>query len=194
MRFFAELMGDERLYPDSDLSRQLRRRSQHTGFVTRLTLIGGNTTQARVKHMRRILIVEDEERLRSAIVAYLKSQGAHPIASATAQEALSVLDTDDIDMIVLDLNLVSGDGLDVLRHIRGSSELADLPVLAMSAWDMEPASYDYLEPGDYLTKPFDMRLMDMVIRQFIELPRSQPMCASKAAVPEMPTSDVDGGL
>jgi len=144
--------------------------------------------------MRRILIVEDEERLRSAIVAYLRSQGVHPIARATVQEAVIALNTDEVDLIVLDLNLVSGDGLDVLRHVRGSSELADLPVLAMSAWDMEPASYDYLEPGDYLTKPFDMRLMDMVIRQFIELPRSQPVCTSKAAAPGVPASDVDGGL
>jgi DNA-binding response OmpR family regulator len=144
--------------------------------------------------MRRILIVEDEERLCSAIVAYLRSQGVHPIARATARDAVVVLDNDEIDLIVLDLNLVSGDGLDVLRHIRGSSELADLPVLAMAAWDMEPASYDYLEPGDYLIKPFDMRFLDIVIRQFIELPGSQAMCSSNAVVPGIPASEVDDGV
>jgi len=123
--------------------------------------------------MKKILVVEDEERLCSAIVAYLKSQGAHPIAAATTQEAVSVLESDEVDLLVLDLNLGSGTGLEVLRHVRRSSELAELPVLAMSAWDMEPASYDYLEPGDYLTKPFDMRLLDLVLRRLLELPQGQ---------------------
>ena len=141
--------------------------------------------------MRKILVVEDEERLCSAIVAYLKSQGVHPIATATMQEAMSVLGNDEIDMMVLDLNLVGG-GLDVLRHVRGSSDLAELPVLAMSAWDMEPACYDYLEPGDYVTKPFDMRLLELVIRRFLELPQGPCPHALEAALPEVAAPD-DGG-
>jgi DNA-binding response OmpR family regulator len=132
--------------------------------------------------MRKILVVEDEERLCSAIVAYLKSQGVDPIATATIQEAISVLGGDEIDMMVLDLNL-GGGGLDVLRHVRGSPELAELPVLAMSAWDMEPACYDYLEPGDYVTKPFDMRLLELMIRRFLELPQGLCLRAPRVALP-----------
>lgn len=139
--------------------------------------------------MRKILVVEDEERLCSAIVAYLKSQGAHPIAAATTREAVRVLESDEVDLLVLDLNLGSGTGLEVLRHVRRSPELAELPVLAMSAWDMEPVSYDYLEPGDYLTKPFDMRLLDLVMQQFLELPQAHSPCASQAASPEAAMPD-----
>jgi DNA-binding response OmpR family regulator len=139
--------------------------------------------------MRKILVVEDEGRLCSAIMAYLKSQGVHPIAITTAQEAVNVLDDGEVDLIVLDLNLVGGDGLNVLRHVRGSPDLADLPVLAMSAWDMEPACYDYLEPGDYVTKPFDMRLLELVIGQFLEFPQDACPHASEGALPEVASHD-----
>ena len=141
----------------------------------------------------KILVVEDEERLCSAIVAYLSSQGAQPIAAGTIQDAVSVLDRDEIDLIVLDLNLDNGHGLEVLKHVRGSSALAELPVLVMSAWDMEPASYDYLEPGDYLTKPFDMRLLDLVMRRFLELPQGPRARASQVTVPKVavPEDDVE---
>jgi DNA-binding response OmpR family regulator len=139
--------------------------------------------------MRRILIVEDEERLCLALVAYLRSQGAHPIVTTTAQEALGLLEEDKVDLMVLDLNLVGGTGLEVLKHIRGSSHLADLPVLVMSAWDMEPACYDYLEPGDYVTKPFDMRLLELVIRQYLEFPQAPSPRESQAELSEVAVPD-----
>lgn len=123
--------------------------------------------------MTRILVAEDEERLCLAIMAFLKSQGANPVAVVSAQEAVCALDTDEIDLVVLDLRLSDGNGLDVLKHIRGSPELVDLPVLAVSAWEMEPVSYDYLDPGDYLTKPFDMRILDLRIRQLLGIPQDQ---------------------
>lgn len=142
--------------------------------------------------MRKILVVEDEDRLCAAIMAYLSSQGAHPIAAGTIQEAVHVLDRHAVDLIVLDLNLDNGSGLEMLRHVRGSSDLAGLPILAMSAWDMEPSSYDYLEPGDYLTKPFDMRLLDLVIRRFLELPGGRRLHRSRAVLPEVALPDAGG--
>jgi DNA-binding response OmpR family regulator len=118
--------------------------------------------------MSNILVVEDEGRLRWIIVAYLRNQGARPTAASTFQEAVCVLDEGQIDLVVLDLKLVNGEGMQVLKHIRESPDLSHIPVLAMSAWDMEPASYDYLEPGDYLVKPFDMRMLNLMIEQLLE--------------------------
>ncbi len=125
----------------------------------------------KLEHLCKILVVEDEDRLCSAIVAYLKSQGAHPIATTTAQEAMRALDKDGIDLVVLNLKLISNDGLEILKHIRESPDLAQLPVLVVSAWDMEPTFYNYLEPGDYLIKPFDMRMLKLMIQQFLQFPK-----------------------
>ena len=122
----------------------------------------------KLEYLCKILVIEDEDRLCSAIVAYLKSQGTHPMATATAQEAMHVLDKDEVDLVVLDLKLADDNGLEVLKYIRGSPSLAHLPVLAVSAWDMEPTFYQYLEPGDYLIKPFDMRMLNLMIQQLLQ--------------------------
>jgi DNA-binding response OmpR family regulator len=118
--------------------------------------------------MWKILVIEDEEQLCSAIVAYLKSQGVQPTATTTPQEAVHTLEQDKIDLVVVNLKLVSGEAIELLKHIRGSPDLVHLPILAVSAWDMEPTSYDYLEPGDYLVKPFDMRMLSLMIEQLLE--------------------------
>jgi DNA-binding response OmpR family regulator len=153
--------------------------------AVRSVYAGGETTCKlvfSVGPMGKILVVENERRLCAAIVAHLKSKGAHPIAATTMQEAIITLDEGEIDLVVLDLKLGNGDGMDVLRHIRRSPDLAILPVLVVSAWEMEPASYDYLEPGDYLTKPFDMRMLDLVIRQLLASPQDQRLGTSSPAL------------
>jgi DNA-binding response OmpR family regulator len=139
--------------------------------------------------MRRILVVEDEEQLCVAITAYLKSQGGDSVVTATARGAVDILDSSSVDLVVLDLDLSDGQGLALLRHIRESAILADLPVIGMLAWDVEPVSYEYLEPGDYLTKPFDMRRLDWMIRRLLGLAQDQDLGAYKIALPKaVPTN------
>jgi len=67
---------------------------------------------------------------------------------------------------VLDIKL--SDELLILRHLREFSDCADLPVIALSTWDIDPCSFDYLDPGDYLIKPFDIRMLDWMIEQLLE--------------------------
>jgi DNA-binding response OmpR family regulator len=117
--------------------------------------------------MYKVLVVEDEKRLGLAIAAYLASQGVHPIVMTTAQEAVNTLAEGEVDLVVLDLELTDGDGLDMLRHIRGSLDLVDLPVLAVASWDTDPTFCDYLEPGNYLIKPFDVRTLDWMMQQLL---------------------------
>lgn len=118
--------------------------------------------------MYRILVVEDEARLCTAITVHLKSRGVEPITAWSVQEAIHVLNRPDIDLAVLDLKSDDGKGLEVLKYLRESSSRVDLPVIALSAWDVEPASYSYLEPGDYLIKPFDVRMLDWMIHRLLE--------------------------
>ena len=132
--------------------------------------------------MGKILVVEDEVRLCEAITAHLKSQGAIALASTTVEQAMGALDSSEVDLMVLSLELGDGQGLALLRHIRESSGLADLPVIGMSAWDIRPVPLGFLEPGDYLTKPFDMRLLELVIRRFLDLPRDRNLRVSEVTL------------
>jgi DNA-binding response OmpR family regulator len=133
----------------------------------------------RLKDMFNILVVEDEGRLRWIIVAYLRNQGVCPTAASTFQEAVCVLDKGEVDLVVLDLKLVNGEGMHVLKYIRESPDLSHMPVLAMSAWDMEPASHDYLEPGDYLLKPFDLRTLNLMVQRLLEFPQATQVGVGK---------------
>lgn len=137
--------------------------------------------------MGKILVVEDEDRLCEAITAYLKSQGATPLASTTVEQAMGALDSSEVDLMVLSLELNDGQCLDLLRHIRESSALADLPVIGMSAWDVGPVPFGFLEPGDYLVKPFDIRVLDWMIRQQLGLSHDQDLGAFTSYCPESPS-------
>ena len=100
-----------------------------------------------------ILVVEDNTQIRNFITYALKGEGFAPLTSGTAQGALSILVSQHVDLILLDLGLPDFDGMDVIRKVR---EWSDVPILVVSARDQDKEKADALDAGadDYLTKPF----------------------------------------
>lgn len=100
-----------------------------------------------------VLIVEDDDAIRSALARGLTEQGATVIAVSTAIEAIKSAQADHPDAIVLDLGLPDLDGADVLALIRATS---DIPVIIATARDDEREIVRLLDAGadDYLIKPF----------------------------------------
>lgn len=108
--------------------------------------------------MKTILIVEDDRPLAQGIQMAL-SQGDRTIRLAhTLSEARAQLAAEPFDLMVLDLNLPDGNGLTLLEELRRTS---DLPVLILSANDMEMDQVTGLERGadDYVTKPFSLAVL-----------------------------------
>ena len=101
---------------------------------------------------KRILLVEDDEKLGQQVVGHLESAGYRPDWLRIGSEALDVV-PDEYGLLILDLMLPGTYGLDVLKHVRKSS---DVPVLVLSAQDETRIKVRALELGadDYLTKPF----------------------------------------
>ncbi|MGZ8259128.1 MAG: response regulator [Caldimonas sp.] len=102
---------------------------------------------------QRILIVEDEPELRRFEAMTLEREGFDVYQAASAERALVELGTRRVDMLVLDLGLPDGDGVDVIRQLRGWS---DIPVIVVSARTDESDKIEALDAGadDYLIKPF----------------------------------------
>ncbi|MGZ8254391.1 MAG: response regulator, partial [Burkholderiaceae bacterium] len=102
---------------------------------------------------QRILVVEDEPELRRFEAMTLEREGFDVYQAASAERALVELGTRRADMLVLDLGLPDGDGVDVIRQLRGWS---DIPVIVVSARTDERDKIEALDAGadDYLTKPF----------------------------------------
>jgi DNA-binding response OmpR family regulator len=118
-----------------------------------------------------ILVVEDETSIASFVAAYLRNAGYAVKAAASAQTALVELASEVPALIVLDLNLPDGDGVELCRRIRKTS---DVPILMLTARDEDIDKIIGLEVGadDYMTKPFNPR--ELVARVKSILRRAAP--------------------
>ncbi|HVR62585.1 MAG TPA: response regulator [Polyangia bacterium] len=100
-----------------------------------------------------VLVVEDEPQMRRFLRASLASHGFQPIEVSTARDALARLTGQAPEMVLLDLGLPDGDGIELTREIRGWSRV---PIIVISARGRETDKVEALDAGadDYLTKPF----------------------------------------
>lgn len=106
-----------------------------------------------------ILIVEDDAQIRNFIAYTLKQEGFTYQTARTAQEAMSILVSQNVDLMLLDLGLPDFDGMEVIEKVRSWSEI---PIVIVSARDQDKDKAAALDAGadDYLTKPFSaMELM-----------------------------------
>ncbi len=106
------------------------------------------TTSQRV-----VIIVEDEKQILRFLRTSLESEGFTVYEADSGRKGLTEAATRKPDLLILDLGLPDGDGVDVIRDLRAWS---DLPVIVVSARTGEAAKIDALDAGadDYLTKPF----------------------------------------
>ncbi len=101
----------------------------------------------------RILIVEDEDNIRRFVRLTLAAEGYEVFEAASLQRGLIEAGTRRPDMLVLDLGLPDGDGVDLIRELR---TWAALPIIVLSARSSEADKIAALDAGadDYLVKPF----------------------------------------
>jgi len=105
------------------------------------------------RHNEIILVVEDDAQIQSFICYALKNEGFTYITANNAQNALSKLVSERIDIMLLDLGLPDFDGIEVIKKVR---EWSELPIIVVSARDQDKEKAAALDSGadDYLTKPF----------------------------------------
>lgn len=104
----------------------------------------------------KILLVEDDAAIASAILYMLEKEGFEPMIAGSVAEALPYLPTSDIDLYLLDVMLPDGTGYDLCRKIK---TFYDAPVIFLTACDEEANIVMGLDIGadDYVTKPFRVR-------------------------------------
>ena len=100
-----------------------------------------------------LLIVEDDERIRNYMKTILTTCDYAVLETGNARTALSIIASHSPDLVLLDLGLPDGDGIDMLRSIR---EWSQVPVIVVSARGHERDKVAALDGGadDYVTKPF----------------------------------------
>ena len=105
---------------------------------------------------RTVLLVEDEESITAPLSEALSREGFEPVIAGTATEALELAVSRSPDLVLLDLGLPDGSGLDVCRELRSRSTV---PIIMVTARGEETDRIVGLEVGadDYVVKPFSAR-------------------------------------
>ncbi|HPR64635.1 MAG TPA: sigma-54 dependent transcriptional regulator [Thermoanaerobaculia bacterium] len=106
--------------------------------------------------MPKILIVDDEQNLRSMLAIFFEKRGYSTDLASTGDEALDLLTRNSYDIIISDVRMPGVDGIELLQHVQKAPESP--PVLLITAYGSEDQSLSAIRMGaaDYIKKPFDM--------------------------------------
>ncbi|MEP7125509.1 MAG: response regulator [Byssovorax sp.] len=116
--------------------------------------------------MKVILLVEDDEPIRTALAELLEDmdEGYRVVQATNGREAINVLYTSPVDLVVTDLNMPVLDGFALLAHLMGAH--ARMPVIVLTAFGSKEARTHLNELGaSYLEKPLDLPALPHLVRE-----------------------------
>lgn len=108
--------------------------------------------------MKTILLIEDDENLSRGIAFTFEKNGYHAVSVSGITEGKQLLEQHGVDLIILDLMLPDGNGMDLCKEIRTYSKI---PIIMLTACDLETDEVQGLMSGadDYITKPFSLSVL-----------------------------------
>ncbi|MCX7770290.1 MAG: response regulator transcription factor [Proteobacteria bacterium] len=130
----------------------------------------------------KIFILEDEEDIATLIKHNLEREGFFAEYFLTPEEFVNKFKKENFELLILDLMLPGMNGLEILRLIKNTPEKSNIPVIILTARDMEGDKVLGLELGadDYITKPFSVR--ELVARVKAVLRRTKPSSNSSKTI------------
>ncbi len=115
--------------------------------------------------MKKILVIEDNENNLKLISVLLKKSGYSMLSAKTGKNGVKIALTKKPDFILLDIDLPDIDGREVLKEIRKSEKVGDLPIIAVTSLAMSGDRQEILDAGctGYIEKPIDpFRFIDQM--------------------------------
>jgi two-component system phosphate regulon response regulator PhoB len=122
---------------------------------------------------QKILIIEDEPDIRKTLEYNISREGYEVISASTLSEGREKLESASFSLLLLDLMLPDGSGLDLCRELKQDKSLSSMPVIILTAKDDEVDKVVGFELGadDYVTKPFSVR--ELILRVKAVLKRGE---------------------
>ena len=117
-----------------------------------------------------ILVVEDEPDINKTVSYNIANEGLKPLSALNLTEAESYISSNNISLIILDLMLPDGSGLDFCKKLKSSNAYSDIPIIIVTAKDDEVDKVVGFELGadDYVTKPFSVRELMFRIKAILK--------------------------
>jgi two-component system response regulator PilR (NtrC family) len=118
--------------------------------------------------LKRILVVDDERSMTDLLGIMLRKEGHQVLAASSRVAAADILAKGPVDMVITDVRLPDGDGIEILRHVKAASP--ETSVIVMTAYGSTQSAVGAMKLGahDYLIKPFDIDELKIVIRNAFE--------------------------
>jgi two-component system response regulator AtoC len=123
--------------------------------------------------MKRVLVVEDESRMRRVLQILVEKIGLESSAAEGGEQALAIFRSEQIDLVLSDLKMAPMDGLTLLREIRAIDP--EVPVIMVTAFGTISTAIEAMKLGafDFVLKPFDRAALEIVIRKALDVSRYQ---------------------
>ena len=117
---------------------------------------------------KKILVVDDEQDVRETLESVLAKLEYDPIVAASGKEALEIIQTNNIDIILSDLYMPEMDGIELLKRVK--TENRNIVFLMITAHPTIETAVDAIKKGayDYLTKPFHIDEVKMKLNRALE--------------------------
>jgi two-component system response regulator AtoC len=123
--------------------------------------------------MKRVLILEDQPRLRRALQVLVERIGAAPCYAESVEAALAICGNQQIDLVVSDLKMAPIDDLEFLRRLRSLGW--HVPVIILTAFGTISTAIEAMKLGafDFVQKPVDNEALEIVIRKALDVSRDK---------------------
>lgn len=112
----------------------------------------------------RVLVVDDNESVRAYLTRFLTAEGWAVMAAATRAQCLNILTVNKFDLVIIDIQLGSENGIDLAEDLR--REQADLKILLMSGNPSNAEKVELAGFGEMLQKPFELSKLRSALLKF----------------------------
>jgi two-component system cell cycle response regulator DivK len=119
---------------------------------------------------KKILIVDDNQDSRELAVQILKNVGYQMIEAADGEDALEKANTENPDIILMDISIPKIDGYEVTRRLKSQVSFKDIPIIALTAHAMKGDKEKAMEAGceGYISKPIDIHELPNQIKSYLK--------------------------
>jgi len=119
--------------------------------------------------MKTILVVDDEKNYLVVLSAFLSEEGYETLTADNAQDALEIVESTDLDLVLTDMKMPSMDGIELLRRIK--EKAPDLPVVMMTAYGTVEKAVEAMQLGafNFIQKPFQNQTLKQVVDKGVRI-------------------------
>ncbi len=119
---------------------------------------------------KKILLADDEEDVRDIVKMFLEGEGYDVVTAYDGLEALSMIDSEHPDLVLLDVMMPVMSGIEVARRLRANHGTSQIPVIMLSAAAQTDSIKQCIAAGakDYIVKPFQPAKLEEIIRRVLD--------------------------